>query len=371
MGPPPPLPPGQGRQQGWGARPVGRPGGAYWYQLPPVPKPGVIPLRPLGLSDILEGAVSTVRAHWRTVFGISLSVAVTVQAVSTLVTGVFFQHSGTDLNALQNNPDATLGQALRALRDLMASTATTAIIGVLGQMVATALLTLVVSRSVLGRPVTSGETWRDARPQMPRLLGMMLLAALISIAAVGVGIAPGLVVAAAGQVGMGAALGVLGGALGVAAAVWFSVSLSLAAPALMLERQGVRAAMTRSFRLVRGSWWRVFGIQFVAGILVLLITSVLSIPFTTIASLASSGGDAANALVSGAAPTGWGYLVIVAIGSAVGSTLALPLSAGVVTLLYMDQRIRREGLDIELARAAGIQGYGANTGSPSVPGQGQ
>ena len=42
----------------------------------PAAKPGVIPLRPLGVGEILDGAVSTMRAHWRTVLGISLTVAV-------------------------------------------------------------------------------------------------------------------------------------------------------------------------------------------------------------------------------------------------------------------------------------------------------
>jgi len=32
-------------------------------------------------------------------------------------------------------------------------------------------------------------------------------------------------------------------------------------------------------------------------------------------------------------------------------------------LLYIDQRIRREALDLELARAAGVTGYGADAGS--------
>ncbi len=37
------------------------------------------------------------------------------------------------------------------------------------------MLTVVVSRAVLGRQVTPGEAWRDARPQLPRLLGLLLL----------------------------------------------------------------------------------------------------------------------------------------------------------------------------------------------------
>ena len=43
------------------------------------------------------------------------------------------------------------------------------------------------------------------------------------------------------------------------------------------------------------------------------------------------------------------------------STHHLPHRAGVIALLYMDQRIRREALDLELARAAGLPGYDADT----------
>ncbi len=53
---------------------------------------------------------------------------------------------------------------------------------------------------------------------------------------------------------------------------------------------------------------------------------------------------------------GFGY-----IGSVIGATLTMPVKAGVTVLLYIDQRIRREALDLELARAAGVQGYGGDS----------
>ncbi len=358
---------------GWGAPPPGYPGGhpgPYWYQLPPAPKPGVIPLRPLGLSDILEGAVATVRAHWRTVLGISLSVAAVVQSISTLGNGLLFA-GDRGLNSTPNNSAVTfddfLHEVARPLRDLFASAALTSVIGVLGQMVATALLTLIVSRSVLGRTVTAGEAWRDTRPQMPRLLGLMLLLMLITAGITAVGAGPGIVIALTGHLGLGVALAVLGGGLAMAVDAWLLVSLSLAAPALILEKQGVRASLARSFKLVRGSWWRVFGIQLVATILAGIITSVLSMPFTAIATIVS--GENSTAVFATNVPMyGWTYLIIVGIGATLGTTLSLPLSAGVTTLLYMDQRIRRESLDIELARAAGIDGYGNNaSAAPAAP----
>lgn len=54
----------------------------------------------------------------------------------------------------------------------------------------------------------------------------------------------------------------------------------------------------------------------------------------------------------------------------IGSMITFPITAGVTVLLYIDQRIRREALDLELARAAGTQGSGpqGSGASGAVPG---
>src|SRR2546429_6302905 len=51
-----------------------------------VPKPGVIPLRPLGVSEILDGAISTMRAHPKVILGVSAIVATISQLLITLTT---------------------------------------------------------------------------------------------------------------------------------------------------------------------------------------------------------------------------------------------------------------------------------------------
>jgi hypothetical protein len=43
--------------------------------------------------------------------------------------------------------------------------------------------------------------------------------------------------------------------------------------------------------------------------------------------------------------------VISALGALIASTITTPFQAGVTGLLYFDQRMRREGLDITLQRA--------------------
>jgi hypothetical protein len=47
--------------------------------------------------------------------------------------------------------------------------------------------------------------------------------------------------------------------------------------------------------------------------------------------------------------------------------ITFPITAGVTVLLYIDQRIRREALDLDLARAAGVPGYAAPAPGP-IPG---
>ncbi|GAA3814373.1 glycerophosphoryl diester phosphodiesterase membrane domain-containing protein [Streptomyces chiangmaiensis] len=379
---PPPPPPGPG----WGGYPPATPGGyggqgaghggsggpgpdrgfggyGAWggtWGPPPAAKPGVIPLRPLGVGEILDGAVSTMRTHWRTVLGISLTVAVLTETLVILLQKLVLNDSAT--TETLNNPNASFREVSRTLGSVVLSSAVVSLIALLGTIVATALLTTVTSRAVLGRPVTTAEAWRDARPQLLRLLGLTLLLPLIAVGIITAGALPGIIVAVAGSVSAGVALAVLGGVAGGVVAVWIVMRFSLASPALMLEKQSIRKAMSRSVKLVRGSWWRVTGIQVLAQIIASIVASLVVVPFAFLAG--ALGGDGIGGFFNGTADSvGWTFLIVGGIGSVIGRMLTFPISAGVTVLLYIDQRIRREALDLELARAAGVPEHG-----PATPG---
>jgi len=370
--PPPPPGPGWGSQPpagppggygpppGWGGGYGGRPGYGGWGGPPPAAKPGVIPLRPLGVGEILDGAVSTMRTYWRTVLGISLTVAVVTEVLVILLQG-FVLNDSAGTEAL-NDPSASAEELTRAMGNAMLGTGVVFLISLIGTVAATALLTTVTSRAVLGRPVTTGEAWRDARPQVPKLFGLIFLLLLITFGVLLVGALPGILVAAAGSNGGGIALVVLGVLGAGVVALWLMIRFSLASPALMLEKQSVLKSMSRSAKLVRGSWWRVFGILLLAGIIANIISAIVVIPFTFIAA-AFSGDGITGLLNSGTGDLGWTFLIVSGIGSVIGSMITYPINAGVTVLLYIDQRIRREALDLELARAAGVTGYGAGAGS--------
>ncbi|MET7271372.1 glycerophosphoryl diester phosphodiesterase membrane domain-containing protein [Streptomyces flaveolus] len=355
-GTPPPPPGGYGGQ----GRGYGGPGGYGWGGPPPAAKPGVIPLRPLGVGEILDGAVSTMRTYWRTVLGISLTVAIFTEIIVVLLQGLVLDNTSSD--AL-NDPDATLSELADALTATTVNSGVIFLISLIGTVVATALLTTVTSRAVLGRPVTTREAWRDARPQVIKLFGLIVLLLLMVAGILLVAMLPGLLVTATAGGDGGVALTALGFLAGALVAVWLMVRFSLASPALMLEKQGIKKAMGRSTKLVNGSWWRVFGIQLLATVIANIVASIIVIPFTFLA--AALSGDGVSGFLEGGGDLGWTFLVISGVGSVIGSMITFPITAGVTVLLYIDQRIRREALDLELARSAGIQG----PGSPgAVPG---
>ncbi|MER5974668.1 glycerophosphoryl diester phosphodiesterase membrane domain-containing protein [Streptomyces sp. NPDC002055] len=363
---PPGTAPGTGGAPGWGSPGHGGPQPGWnsgWAQPPAAAKPGIIPLRPLGVGEILDGAVSTMRAHWRTVLGISLVVAVVTQTASTLTTGLWFRGSGS-LQGLEKNPNPTFDETLDAVGGTLAGSGVTWLISVLGTIIATAMLTMVVSRAVLGRSVSTGDAWRSARGQLPRLFGLLFLLPLLVAAVATVAMAPGLILAVSGSRTAAAAFIVLGAFAALAAAVWIWIRYSLAAPALILERQGVIASMRRSAKLVRGAWWRIFGIQLLTLVLIFCVGAAIEIVTSIIAMIA--GGEGAMDWLTGEnTTTSWTFLIVVGIGSVISSTITFPISAGVTALLYMDQRIRREALDLELIRAAGTPENGPQQQPPA------
>lgn len=346
----PPTAPGRGPgasppPYGWG----GAPQGGGWGH-PPAAKPGVIPLRPLGVGEILDGAVSTLRAHWRTVLGITITISVITQIGEILVQRYLVPKPPAV------NPHPTPDEALRQAQDQLSATlvglAPTTAITLIATLFTTALLTVVISRSVLGRPVDLAEAWREARPRLPQLLGLTLLLPLIAAVVMTVGLLPGLLLGS----GAGVALAVLGGLAGAVVTLWLMIRFALASPALMLERQGVIQSMRRSAKLVRGAWWRTFGVLALTTLLTMLVSMIIAIPFTVIAFAVD--GQGFDSLFSGTPPDfGWPFLVITGIGAVIATSITYPISAGVTVLLYVDQRIRREALDLELARAAGVPGY--------------
>jgi hypothetical protein len=277
-----------------------------------------------------------VRRNPGATLGLSAIVAVVTQGLAVVLQLLLFRGAALDAN----DPAALLG--------LLAGSSVlgvlTWVITLLATSVLTGMLVTVLGEAVLGRTVTWGAAWNRVAGRVPGLVGLSLLAGLVIVAIVLVALLPGIVVGLAVGGGEGAAIAliVLGGLVGAVAAVWLGVSWSLAAPAYVLESLGVVDALRRSWRLVRGQWWRVFGVILLGGLIAGIVSAILAVPFSAGASLLSPD-DPLSPLP----------LVLTGIGGVLAATLTTPFSAGISGLLYVDQRIRREAFDLELGRAAG------------------
>ncbi len=344
---------------GWGQQPgtpqagqygpqYGYPGAPGQWGQPPAAKPGVIPLRPLGLGEILDGAVATMRTHWRAVLPITLVVATVVQVISVIV-----QKFMLDDLAISASPNAGPDEFIDAIGSTLGASAVIQFIQVLGTIVVTAMLTMVFSRAVLGQHSSVSDAWRESRPQLLRLIGLTLLMALGAVLLGAVLILPGILTDTVG-------LAILGFVLWLPLLAWLAVKFTLASPALMLEKSTVFKAFSRSSKLVKGTWWRIFGITVLTTFIAGFISAMIVMPFQIVSVIVFSGGI--DALADGSGMNNWGALIAPAIGLIIAQTIVMPFQSGVTVLLYVDQRIRREGLDLELARAAGLENYGTTGG---------
>lgn len=337
QGPPPGYPPPGYSFPGYpGYPPVG----------PPALKPGVIPLRPLTLSDIFNGAFAYIRANPKATLGLTTIVVVAAQLLALLLQVGPLALMG-ELDPLARADEASTAAILGSAASGIAGSIATALSAIL----LSGMLTVVIGRAVFGAGITIAEAWQRLRGRLLALIGLTALETFGAIALIGVGVA---VIAAAAY----AANGVVAFAVGVpvvltvvAAFVYLGTMLSFAPPLIVLERLGVFPAIQRSFALVRGDFWRVFGIRLLAAFVAMVIAGAVSVPFSFGGQLMVMTAES-TALVLVA-------LVLVAVGSAIGQIITSPFSAGVVVLLYTDRRIRAEAFDLVLQTGA--------AGGPAAP----
>lgn len=329
---------------------AGHPGDPWGFGGPvPTPRPGIVPLRPLGIGELLDGGMQTIRRHPRLVLGTAALVAVLTEALQVPVRYLL----GDSLSAIGSTggvvPPDRLGEVFgRLLGGLSTLAAVSYVVGLLGSAVLSGLLTVVVGRAVLGAPVEARDCWRAARTRVAGLIGIALITLLVELLVLAVALIPaGLVLLLGGGAVLAVVLAVLGALVGLLAIAVVAVLVALAPPAYVLEGEGVVAALRRSVTLVRARFWPVLGALALTILIVVVVAGVLSAPFSVggqLLTLTSAGS-------TGGAPT-LTALLIQSVGTIMALTVTAPFSAAVIGLLYVDQRMRREGFDIELQRAA-------------------
>ncbi|MGI8949126.1 MAG: glycerophosphoryl diester phosphodiesterase membrane domain-containing protein [Ornithinimicrobium sp.] len=321
-------PPGQYPPPGQGAPPPG------WQQLSPeqisrMHRPGIIPLGPLNLSDIFGGALVTMRRNPEATLGMAV-IVLGVVLVPSLLLSLGLQQ----LSSLSFEDVSIVGLVLPTLLSGLASLALSGFV------------IFVVSEAALGDKVSLGQTWRQVRGRLLALIGVTLLTTLVIVLAS---------VPAAILVGVGAAIGGVGGGtvivLGVLGMVvllvWVGIRLMLSPAPVVLERAGPIQGIRRSWTLTKGSqWWRIFGIYLLAALVAQIFATIVAAPLQAIllAVVGSATPDTSVALTA--------TVLVQHLSQFLTGVVVTPFTAGVIALLYLDQRIRREGLDLSMQRAA-------------------
>lgn len=279
----------------------------------------------MNVGDVLDGAFRLLRARWRTMLLVAGAVVVPTQLLSSWFTRDVFSVSFIEM---MENP-VSFAEAMEAgswVGDLVS-----VLYMVLLLPVITGALAWVAVRSALGQD----PEWTEALKRALRRTWSLLVAWAVSmlLATIPAGVGVGLVVVAViSGSGLAIALGILLMLAGFFAALCLWTLFALALPVVTVEELGGVRAVRRSARLVRKRFWPVLGTYLLAALVTGLVSGALS------------GIPSWFAFVLG--DYGW---LMAAAGSMVGSLVTLPFLAIVLALLYLDARIRHEGLDLEIA----------------------
>jgi len=126
-------------------------------------------------------------------------------------------------------------------------------------------------------------------------------------------------------------------------ATLMTVRYSLAVPACVVEDLNARKAIRRSIELARDSWGRIFLLMLLVGVIKLGLVGLTQF-FVFIAAFKHPGQ-----------PLGPGIQALSQVIGFFTNSFLGPIWAAGITLLYYDQRVRKEGYDIEwMMQAAGL-----------------
>jgi len=276
-------------------------------------------LRPLRIGEILDAAIKLCLRNWKvlglTIFGIVVPLVIVDVLVTASVDPNALRFSGTE--TASDTSDAAAGGAAVA-RFLIALTIDVCVLACFKA----------VSDAWLGdKPSVSDSLRRGLRRLLP-FIGLGLL--------VGLGFVVMILVIALFALAAGPAAVVVAIAAGVVV-LWFMPIFAVSHAVLVLERIGPIRSLRRAGGLVRGRWWATAFTFFVAAVLMIVLFFIFALIIGLVFGLV---GNDDNDLA---------LAIAIAIVYIAGFSMSIPFGTAVTTLIYYDRRVRKEGLDLQLA----------------------
>jgi Membrane domain of glycerophosphoryl diester phosphodiesterase len=307
-------------------------------------------LRPMSTSQVLDRTFSLYRANFLLFAGIAaLPPALGFLGQAGMLAIPFFSSDSTDLSA-----GSIIGTGVGGLIWL--------VLYMGGYALATGASVYAVSNAHLGKGITISEAYKAVSDRVFPILFTLALVFIIVfgmvMGGVIVGAAGGAVLGLSGNKGVGLSLVlfplILGG---IVLVVWLSLRLAIAVPACVLEKIGPAASVKRSYALTRGTVGRLFLIFLLYGVIAVALIMAFSIPFFV-----------ASALAHGQVGTKW--VLLQQFGAFLAGTISTPISIIAISLVYYDQRVRKEAFDLTLmmeaiGQAPPPMAMGTSAGTPN------
>lgn len=269
-------------------------------------------LRPLGIGEILDVAIKIYRSRFTVLVKATTIVLAPVFAVSAIIR--ISMPSGDNILSTPVEPGATAQFNGGELWPFLAGLLVIILLAFVASQVATGASFKAVSGAYLDETPDWRECLDFAKSKLRSLIWLSLVLVLLLIPATLACLVPG---------------------------IYLYGAWAVAAPVLLLEGVVGTKALRRSQALVKGRWWPVAGALVLSSILTSVVQAVIL--GLTAALVSASGNEVANAVAQ-------------AIGQTAASVLITPFSAAVLTVVYFDLRVRKEGFDLELlARRMGVE----------------
>lgn len=241
------------------------------------------------VGTILNAAFDLYRRQVRGLWAIAALIVIPTQALVGVMIGVSLTKHAYALNGIIHDSSSA---ALPTVAILL--------LGFLSAILAVGALSRLLGEAYSGQHTS----WRESLGYASTQLGPLVVLALVEIAGVVVGIT-----------------------LFILPGIFVGVAWSASVPILMLERTGPLRALGRSWELVRGYWWTVFGASLVG------VGVAVGVNFL--------GGAVASAVSSSSVN---GILALDAVTTAVADLVAFPLLAAIAVVVYVELRAQKEGV---------------------------
>ncbi len=362
--PSPPIAPPSGFPAG-----VQSPSGYYVPQQHPIaghgwtppPKPGLIPLRPLAFGTLLGASFRVLRRNPRPTFGIALLVQSVAVVLSLALVGVITFALVSRIDSATSEDESVIIAGSIGIG--IVSFLITMLFSIVAGAILQGIIVVEVARGTLGEKLPLRKLWGFAKNKIWALIGWACFVGAVVLVAIA--LVAGIIVLMVMTMGvlgvvLSVILGLLAGAGFIVLGVWLSTKLSMVPSALVLEQIPLRAAIARSWTLTQGHFWRVFGIQLLVNFILSTASQIAIVPFSFVfgilmALVDPNGTGDFTALI-------WAIItyVLMIMVTLVLATITSIVMTATSALLYLDLRMRKEGLDLVLTRFVESRHMGAD-----------